>query len=79
LPESRKSVPLQELTWILEPGQIDGEPFTMGGNPVRIERLPDPQPVEQEDESAGASERKTGVEKAEPETKVISFPPRAKK
>ncbi|PLX42207.1 MAG: hypothetical protein C0609_10270 [Deltaproteobacteria bacterium] len=32
----------QELTWILEPAQIDGEEFTMGGTPIRIERLPDP-------------------------------------
>ncbi len=38
------TVPPQELTWILEPAQIDGEPFTMGGTPVRMERLPDPAP-----------------------------------
>ena len=37
------AVPLQEMNWILEPSQIDGTPFTMGGTPVRIERLPDPE------------------------------------
>ena len=34
--------PLQPVTWILEREQIDGTPFTMGGRPVQIERLPDP-------------------------------------
>lgn len=33
--------PLQPVTWILEREQIDGTPFTMGGRPVQIERLPD--------------------------------------
>ena len=40
------TVPLQEMTWILEPSQIDGEPFTMGGTPLRIERLPPAAPRE---------------------------------
>lgn len=34
------SQPLAAVTWILEREQIDGTPFTMGGRPVRIERLP---------------------------------------
>ncbi len=33
------TVPLQVVTWILEPEQIDGKPFTMGGTPVRLERV----------------------------------------
>lgn len=33
--------PLQPVTWILEREQVDGTPFTMGGRPVQIERLPD--------------------------------------
>lgn len=33
--------PLQPVTWILEREQIDGTPFTMGGRPVQIDRLPD--------------------------------------
>jgi len=36
------SQPPQPVTWILEREQIDGAPFTMGGRPVRIERLPEP-------------------------------------
>ena len=34
------SQPLAAVTWILEREQTDGTPFTMGGRPVRIERLP---------------------------------------
>ncbi|MDW7710669.1 MAG: hypothetical protein SCH98_09345 [Deferrisomatales bacterium] len=63
------SVPLQELVWTLEPAQIDGAPFTMGGTAIRIERLSDPRP---------------GVEEAEPPPardagQVISFPRRPPK
>lgn len=64
------TVPLQEMTWILEPSQIDGEPFTMGGTPIRLERLADPAPTEEE---PGPPE---DVGKEKPEGKVISFPPK---
>jgi len=67
------TLPPQELTWILEPGQLDGEPFTMGGTPVRVARLADPQPT---------VDPQTGAPLGEPSEppngpgKVISFPPR---
>jgi len=35
------AVPPQPVSWILERTQIDGAEFTMGGRPVRIERIPD--------------------------------------
>lgn len=35
------AVPPQPVTWILERAQIDGTEFTMGGQPVRLERLAD--------------------------------------
>ncbi|MHB8765638.1 MAG: hypothetical protein ACYDA8_15070 [Deferrisomatales bacterium] len=64
------TVPLQETSWILEPSQIDGEEFTMGGTPLRIERLPDPAPAEPtEPEESGESKP------ARPAA-VIAFPPR---
>ena len=59
------TLPAQEMIWTLEPVQIDGEPFTMGGTPVRIERLADPVPVEPLPED---SPKAPG--------KVIAFPPR---
>ncbi len=65
------AVPLQEMTWILEPAQIDGEPFTMGGTPIRIERLPDPQPSEPE-----ASGKPPEPESPEAGPKIIEFPGR---
>jgi hypothetical protein len=66
------TLPLQEMTWILEPSQIDGEPFTMGGAPIRIERLPDPSPAEPPSEP-------TAPGRPERPGEVISFPPQPKK
>ena len=67
------TLPPQELTWILEPSQIDGETFTMGGTPVRIERLADPQP--RVDPETGEAIEDQGTDSAAP-GQVISFPPR---
>ena len=67
------TLPPQELTWILEPSQIDGDTFTMGGTPVRMERLPDPRL---------SIDPETGATLDEPEPpptgtgRVIAFPPR---
>ena len=63
------TIPPQELTWILEPVQIDGEPFTMGGTPIRIERLPEPKPSESVPPEAGAE-----TEANKPKGRVITFP-----
>lgn len=35
------AVPPRPITWILEREQIDGTEFTMSGQPIRLERLPD--------------------------------------
>jgi hypothetical protein len=32
-------VPLQAVTWILRPAYINGEPFTMGGKQMRLEKV----------------------------------------
>lgn len=34
------TLPPQTLMWILEEGHIQGEEFTMGGRPVRLEPIP---------------------------------------
>ncbi|MDF1553186.1 MAG: hypothetical protein P1P84_09000 [Deferrisomatales bacterium] len=67
------TLPPQELTWILEPNQIDGDTFTMGGTPVRIERLPDPRPSV--DPETGEAIGEPGKAPQTP-GEVISFPPR---
>lgn len=36
------TVPLEVYTWILEEAQINGAPFTMGGTPVRLEKVVSP-------------------------------------
>ncbi|HSH70411.1 MAG TPA: hypothetical protein VK997_10870 [Deferrisomatales bacterium] len=67
------TLPPQELTWILEPNQIDGDTFTMGGTPVRIERLPEPRPSVDPETGEAIKEPQQA-----PQTpgEVISFPPR---
>jgi len=45
-------LPLQTVTWILRDVYIDGEPYTMGGKQMRIEKVicpPDPDPMEDEE------------------------------
>ena len=34
------TMPLKKMEWILDDDQMRGSPFTMGGHPVRIERVP---------------------------------------
>lgn len=36
------SIPLKKMTWILDDDQVRGAEFTMGGTPVRIERVVEP-------------------------------------
>lgn len=33
------SLPIQVYTWILDDNQIEGEPYTMGGTPLRLEKI----------------------------------------
>jgi hypothetical protein len=40
------SIPAQLTTWILDDDQIRGADFTIQGNPLRLERVKAPQPVE---------------------------------
>lgn len=70
------TIPRREISWILEPTQLDGEEFSMGGTPVRIERLHEPVPADPFDPVAASD----AVPTSEPKGKVISFPkPKAKK
>jgi hypothetical protein len=40
------TIPAQNVTWILREEYIRGEPFTMGGQPVRLEPVPPYRPPE---------------------------------
>lgn len=44
-------IPIQVITWILRDAYINGESFTMDGNPMRIEKVVPPQEEEQEKSS----------------------------
>jgi hypothetical protein len=33
------TMPLQVYTWILDEGQIEGVPYTMGGTPIQLEKI----------------------------------------
>lgn len=77
------SVPPQPITWILQRHQIDGEIFTMGGESVRIERLPELASLHgRSARDSGAAER-SGAESAAARSegaprgaKVVSLFPR---
>lgn len=44
------TVPIQLVTWILQPEQVDGTPFTMGGTPMRLEKVVVPTPSPEQGE-----------------------------
>lgn len=52
------TVPTQLITWILRRSYIDGETFTMGGKPLRLEKIertvpPKPGPDEEKSKTKG--------------------------
>lgn len=67
------TVPFQCVTWILQPEQVDGTPFTMGGTPMRLERVVVAQP-DGFAESHPPTNRQTGED-----SKVISLSGRSKR
>jgi len=72
------SIPLQVFTWILDTSQVDGAPYTMGGTPVRLEKVVSPveqlEKPENLDQSKGAPAKKEKKEGA----KVVSLADRKK-
>ncbi len=51
------SLPSQTVVWILQESQINGEAFTMGGRPVRLELIP-PKPQPEPEASSPADKGK---------------------
>lgn len=70
------SFPLQVFTWILDSSQIDGAPYTMGGTPVRLEKVVCPGETEGEREGPAEAKEKPGGRK--PGSKVVSLAERKK-
>lgn len=60
-------IPLQAVTWILRDVYIDGEPYTMGGKDMRIEKVKCPETEEPEENELPEEKRSKN------EGKVISL------
>jgi hypothetical protein len=70
--------PLQIFTWTLDESQINGEPYTMGGTPVRLEKVVPP--LERvEKPTAEAPLKESGVTEKREVGKVVSLSERKKK
>jgi hypothetical protein len=66
------SFPLQVFTWILDTSQVEGAPFTMGGTPVRLEKVVPPvESPAPPQEAPAKKEKKEGA-------KVVSLAERKK-
>jgi hypothetical protein len=70
--------PLQVFTWTLDESQINGKPYTMGGTPVRIEKVVSPV-VGVENPLDQASSKETGQMEKREGGKVVSLRDRKKK
>lgn len=60
-------VPVQLVTWILRDVYIGGEPFTMDGKKMRLEKVESPEPLPAAEDTTGAATVQGGT------SKVISF------
>jgi hypothetical protein len=77
-------VPLLTITWILKEAYYSGDEFTMGGHPMRIEKVvapPEDQAPEQKDETEKARkpERPAKPTLVKTPAKVLSLADRRKK
>ena len=81
------TVPLQVYTWILDESQVNGAPITMGGTPVRLDKVEAPAskggaaPEETKGEAPASPAPAQGAEgeKAPAGSKVVSLLDRKKK
>jgi hypothetical protein len=54
------TIPTHVVTWILRDSYIDGEPFTMGGDRMRLERVEKVVPEKTRSGSANGTDEKSG-------------------
>ena len=70
--------PLQLFTWTLDESQINGAPYTMGGTPVRLEKVVSPM-VKEEKPGDETIVRVTGDKEKREGGKVVLLSDRKKK
>ncbi len=68
--------PCQIYSWILEESQINGAQFTMGGTPVRLEKVISP--LSGENKISNSTPAKKTEENKKGGCKVVAFPDRKK-
>jgi len=74
------TVPLQVFTWTLDESQVNGAPYTMGGTPVRLEKVVAPVSPEKEETPAPPGPAIVGkAPKKDGGAKVVSLAERKKK
>ncbi len=78
-------IPVALVTWILREPYINGVEFTMGGRPIRMEKVVAPERGAEEDGGSGGTDRSgvAGEKDVDPEErqsgKVVSLTDRRKK
>ncbi len=73
-------VPVQVVTWIIDEEQIRGADFTMGGTPVRIEKVVIPKEADMNAEGKEGSLNNQGSEQKQPgKARVLSMTDKKKK
>ena len=74
------TMPLQVFTWILDESQVNGAPYTMGGTPVRLEKVVSPASPKKDATPAVQGPAIVGkAPKKDPVAKVVSLAERKKK
>lgn len=70
------ALPLKVVTWIIDEEQIRGAEFTMGGAPIRIERIAPP--VEAKPEIAEPTDHSVETpSQGQKQARILSFKPKA--
>lgn len=74
------TMPLQVYTWTLDTSQVEGAPFTMGGTPIRLEKVESPAERALASQAvAGSDAQVSEKRKPEPERgKIVSLAERKK-
>lgn len=65
------TLPLKVVTWIIDDEQIRGAEFTMGGTPVRIEKIQPPEEEEPENTEAELQPQRPG--KPHKQARILSL------
>ncbi|MGH7491586.1 MAG: hypothetical protein ACREOO_04240 [bacterium] len=68
-------LPMKTVTWTIDDDQIRGADFTMGGTPVRLEKIHAPREESVEEAPAPAAE--TGTAPGHKQARILSFTPKA--